>query len=226
MGRREFFFRAEPSHGAAAALLACNGHQGWLKDMDRETNTGSAATAGLASLVERIRAGESAAEAELYTAYSRGVFLIATVRTRDSEAARDLTQDVFLAVLAAVRAGQLREAEKLPAFIQGTARNLINNFLRSRTHRAECDLPDAELLGGDLVDDLELAERRRLVHRELESCAPQDRKLLVWSLLEGHSLADIARRLNLSHEAVRARKSRLVKKIGEKLAGLSHRRHQ
>jgi RNA polymerase sigma-70 factor (ECF subfamily) len=193
--------------------------------MERETNTESTATAH-ASLVERIRAGDSTAEAELYAAYSRGIFLIATVRTRDSEAARDLTQDVFLAVLAAVRAGQLRNAEKLPAFVQGTARNLINNFLRSRAHRAECDLPDAELRGGDLVDDLELAERQRLLRRELDSCEPMDRKLLVWSLLEGHSLADIARRLNLSHDAVRARKSRLVKKIAEKLAGLSHKRPQ
>jgi RNA polymerase sigma-70 factor (ECF subfamily) len=192
--------------------------------MERETNTGSATAH--ASLVERIRAGDSAAEAELYATYSRGIFLIATVRTRDSEAARDLTQDVFLAVLAAVRAGQLRDPEKLPAFVQGTARNLINNFLRSRTHRAECDLPDAELRGGDLVDDLELAERQRLLRRELDSCAPLDRKLLVWSLLEGHSLAHIARRLNLSHDAVRARKSRLVKKIAEKLAGLSHKRPQ
>jgi len=194
--------------------------------MERETNTEAPETANLALLVERIRAGDSAAETELYTAYSRGVFLIATVRTRDSEAARDLTQDVFVAVLGSVRAGQLRDAEKLPAFVQGTARNLINNFLRSRARRAECDLPDAELRGGDLVDDLELAERQRLVRRELESFEPLDRKLLVWSVLEGHSLADVARRLNLSHEAVRARKSRLVKKIAEKLAGLSHKRHQ
>jgi RNA polymerase sigma-70 factor (ECF subfamily) len=186
----------------------------------------SAATAGHASLVERIRAGDSAAEAELYTAYSRGVFLIATVRTRDAEAARDLTQDVFLAVLGAVRAGQLREPDKLPAFVQGIARNLINSYLRARAHRGECDLPDAELHGGDLVDDLELAERQRLVHRELESFEPLDRKILTWSVLEGHSLADIARRLNLSHEAVRARKSRLVKKIAERLAGMSHKRRQ
>jgi len=194
--------------------------------MERETNTESAATANHTALVQRIRAGDSAAEAELYGAFYRGVFLIATVRTRDSEAARDLTQDVFLAVLGAVRAGQLRDPEKLPAFVQGTARNLINSFLRSRERRAECDLPDAELRGGDLVDDLELAERQRLVRRELESFEPVDRKLLVWSVLEGHSLADIARRLNLSHDAVRARKSRLVKKIAEKLAGLSHKRPQ
>lgn len=194
--------------------------------MEREVNTDSAAATAHASLVERIRAGDSAAEAELYAAYSRGIFLIATVRTRDSEAARDLTQDVFLAVLAAVRAGQLRDAQKLPAFVQGTARNLINNFLRSRAHRAECELPDAELRGGNLIDDLELAERQRLLHRELDSFAPLDRRLLVWSLLEGHSLVDIAKRLNLSHDAVRARKSRLIKKIAEKLAALSQRRPQ
>ena len=58
--------------------------------MERQTNIESAATANHGSLVERIWAGDSAAEAELYRVYSWVVFLIATVRARDVEAACDL----------------------------------------------------------------------------------------------------------------------------------------
>src|SRR5262249_49735734 len=157
-------------------------------------------------------------EAELFRLYSRAVLLIATARTRDREAARDLTQEVFIAVLKAVREGQLREAEKLPAFIQGTARNVINNYLRARARHVECELTDGQVTGSDLVEDLESAERRRLVRREMESFSTVDQQILLWSLVDGHSLATIAERLHMSHEAVRARKSRMVKKITKKFA--------
>lgn len=176
-----------------------------------------------ASLAERIQGGDVNAEEELFSTYRRSVFLIARVRTRDAEAARDLTQDVFIAVLEAIRKGQLREPGKLAAFIQGTARNLINNFLRSRARHVECDLPDEELRGADLLEELELAERKRLIQHEIELLASVDRQILVWSLLEERSLAEIAVRLNLSHDAVRARKSRLVRKIVQKIASLSQK---
>ena len=173
------------------------------------------------SLAQRIRAGDRTAEEELFSAYYRGVVLIATARTRDPETARDLAQEVFIAVLKALREGSLREAEKLPAFIQGTARNLINNFLRTRGRRSECELDERDLESPDPVEELESAERQRLVRREMESCSEIDRQILVWSLAEGRSLAEIARRLKMSHEAVRARKSRLVKKITERFSVLS-----
>jgi RNA polymerase sigma factor (sigma-70 family) len=136
---------------------------------------------------------------------------------------RDLTQEVFIAVLKAVREGQLRESDKLAAFIQGTARNIINNFLRTRARRAECDLEDVEVRGGAMVEELELAESQRLMRREIESFSGADQQILVWSLVDGVSLVDIAARLNMSHEAVRARKSRMVKKITRKFAGLSQK---
>ena len=77
----------------------------------------------MADLVARIAAGEQAAEEELVRTYSRRVYSIAAARTRDREIARDLTQDILLAVIKAVRADHVREADKLVAFIQGTAKN-------------------------------------------------------------------------------------------------------
>lgn len=176
-----------------------------------------------AALAARIRAGDTVAENDLVATYRRGVVLIASVRTRDREAARDLAQDVFVAVIKALRDGQLREPEKLAAFIQGTARNLINNYLRTRARRAECELDPAEEVGADPVVDLEAAERQRLVRRELAGFSVVDQQILLLSLVDGHSLADVAERMGLSHDAVRARKSRMVKKITKKFSHLSHR---
>ena len=174
------------------------------------------------TLAERIRAGDRSAEDELVNTYRRGVFVIAVARTRDREAARDLTQEVLIAILEALRGGQLRELAKLSAFIQGTARNIINNYLRMRAHRAECEL-DIEAHSTDPVDELEFLERRRLVRRELETFSVTDQQILLLSLVDGQSLAEVARTLNMSHDAVRARKSRAVRKITKKFASLSQK---
>ena len=174
------------------------------------------------ALAERILAGDRSAEDELVSTYRRGVFVIAVARTRDREAARDLTQEVLIAILKALREGQLRETAKLAGFIQGTARNLINNYLRARAHHAEIELDD-EAYCADPVQELESLERQRLVRRELESFSITDQQILLLSLVDGHSLAEVAQRLNLSHDAVRARKSRAVRKMMKKFARMSHR---
>ena len=186
--------------------------------------TGENSAASLSvTLIARIRSGERAAEEELVTLYRRPVFAIAAARTGDREVARDLTQEVLIVVLKAARSGQIRESEKLAAFIQGTARNLINNYFKSRIRRAESTLETAEDLGNDPVGELEAAERRRLVQAELRSYSVLDQQILLFSLVDGHSLAEVAERLKMSHEAVRARKSRLVRKITKKFGGLSHK---
>lgn len=174
-------------------------------------------------LVSRIRVGDRAAEDELVATYQRGLLLITTARTRDREAARDLTQDILVAVLKALRDGKLRDAGKLSAFVQGTARNLINNYLREKARRLECDLHPADGPTKDLVEEVELAEEQRLIRKELEGFSPLDRHILLLSLVDGHSLLEVAQRLRLSHDAVRARKSRMIRKITKKFAQMSQK---
>jgi len=191
--------------------------------MNIRANTEPAGPAQEASLAARIQAGDRSAEEQLFHTYQRSVLLIAAARTRDREIARDLTQEVFIVVLGALREGRLREADKLAAFIHGTARNIINNFLRTRARHAECELDEASAAAGNVIEELESAERQRLVNQEIASCSPVDQQILLWSLVDGRSLAEIAERLEMSHEAVRTRKSRLVKKFTKKLSKLSHK---
>ncbi len=75
----------------------------------------------------------------------------------------------------------------------------------------------------DPIGELEAAERRRLVGEELRSYSVLDQQILLFSLVDGHSLAEVAERLKMSHEAVRARKSRLVRKITKKFDRLSQK---
>lgn len=173
------------------------------------------------SLVQRIGEGDPSAEEELATVYFRRVLAIAVGRTRDRDAAKDLAQEILMAVLMALRARRVRDGERLGAFIQGTARNIINNYLRNRTRYPVCHLPEVESCGPDLVQELESAERQLLMRQELARCNITDQQILRLSLVDGYSLAQVANTLHLSHQAVRARKSRVIRKITQKFAGMS-----
>jgi RNA polymerase sigma factor (sigma-70 family) len=172
-------------------------------------------------LATRIHVGDPHAEEELVNTYKRAVLVIALARTHDRDTANDLSQEILIAVLKALRAGQIRDGEKLGAFIQGTARNIINNYLRSRCRHPEVDIDGIEVAGADPVQKMESSERQRLMCEELARYSITDQKILLLSLVDGHSLAEVASRLHLSHDAVRARKSRLIRKITKKFQGMS-----
>ena len=174
-----------------------------------------------ANLVARIRYGDREAERVVLQEYQRAILRIATVRTRDPEMAKDLCQEILIAVLKALRAGGLREQEKLSAFIHGVARNVINNYFRSRARRAEEELSDVEekLAGpADAAERFENEERRLLFRRELNRCSMTDQKILLLSLVDGMALTEVAEEMGISYEAVRTRKSRAVRRLTHRFA--------
>jgi RNA polymerase sigma factor (sigma-70 family) len=149
--------------------------------------------------------------------------VMALVRTRDPDAAQDLTQSALVQILQALRKGQLRDRQKLPAFVYGTARNVINYYLRARSQA-----PRSEPLGGDTVAedegqllDLERAERLTLVRRAVARLESGDRRVLMMTLVDGWDPAAIAARLGLSSEVIRQRKSRAIKRVIEVIKDLS-----
>jgi RNA polymerase sigma-70 factor, ECF subfamily len=177
--------------------------------------------ADMVALAERIRSGDGAAEGELVALFQRRVFVMALVRTHNQETARDLAQETMLGVLCSLRDGKLREAERLPAYVLGTAHNVINNFLRARRLRPEAvplpdDLPAA---AGD--DGHERAEHEFLARRALSTLAPGDRLVLLLTLVDGLKPGEIAARLGLSSEVVRKRKSRAVERARAALGMVS-----
>lgn len=176
----------------------------------------SATNAGeLRTLAERVRQGETSAETELVREFTHRIFVMAVVRTHDREAARELVQDVLMAVIGALRKGQLQDTDKLAAFVHGTARNLINNRLRFESQRPSLEPLSDDLTQASLTEQLEDAERVRLVHQALERLGQEDRKILWMTLVEGRKPGEIAAALGLTSEVVRTRKLRAAKKVAD-----------
>jgi RNA polymerase sigma factor (sigma-70 family) len=116
-------------------------------------------------------------------------------------------------VVCALRAGRLQDTSKLRPFVHGTLRNIANNYLRSRFAR-----PQEEPLADDLAalhaaDGVEEDERIALLQRSLSQLGGTDRQIVLFTMIEGLKPGEIARRLGISSENVRARKSRALHRL-------------
>ena len=162
-------------------------------------------------LVERVAQGDPSSEAQLAEYLTPRIRVMMRAKTRDAELSRDLTQDAVIEVLKALRRGQLREPARLIAFVHGVARNVANNYVRTRR-----DDTGHEQLSDQLaqpLDEIDAHERRDLVTRGLAQISPSDREILDLVLLEGLKPGEIAARMGLAPEVVRTRKSRALKRI-------------
>ena len=68
---------------------------------------------------------DSAAEGELYRRLARRVRLYGLRHLRDAQAAADLVQHVLLTTLERLRAGEVREPEKIASFVLGMCRMTV-----------------------------------------------------------------------------------------------------
>src|SRR6476469_5808254 len=101
-----------------------------------------------AELVRQIGSGsDRQAEAELFRRMAPRIRLYGLRHLRDAHAAEDLTQQVMVTTLEALRAGRLREPEKLASFVLGTSRMTVLD-LRRNAQRKERLLAE---FGADLL---------------------------------------------------------------------------
>jgi len=176
-----------------------------------------------ASLAERIRRGDRAAEDSLIGRYAGQVLATAMVRVRDREAARELVDDVMMATVIGLRRGTVHDTARLGAFIHGTTLNLVHNHLRVR-----CRSPQTETLTdwSPALDSADVCEKDSDL-RELRSCMarlrPDDNQILFMSLVDGLHPGEIAARLGLSVGVIRQHKSRALKRLKEAMSGPSRR---
>ncbi len=134
-------------------------------------------------LVGRIVAGERQAEDELVALYSRGISYLLRHLTRDRQLSDDLFQETFRIALEKIRRGEVRQPERLSAFVRGIARNLWVGEWRKRRRRpseepveagAEIADPSPGALGAVVLSEDRLRVRQLLQ----EMASPRDREVL------------------------------------------------
>ena len=167
------------------------------------------------SLVRRVEQGDRKAEAELADRFYPKVRAMALARLHGAPAAMDITQETILGVLEALRAGRLRETDRLPAFVLSTARNLINGHQRKTARSREVlqDPPLESAQSDPAPFEIEHRQRLALVGEAFDRLRPLDRRILLLTLVEGLTSREIAPIVGLTPEAVRTRRARAVRAI-------------
>ena len=146
-------------------------------------------------------------------------------RTLDPQTAADLTAETFAQALSTRDRFDPRRGEPA-AWLYGIARHQLGRYLRTRrVERAARDrmgMPARPLAPADLerVEALiDLAEVGRRVRSALDTLTPDQREAVVLRVIDELAYSEIARRLGLSEEAVRARVSRGLRELAVRLGG-------
>jgi len=177
------------------------------------------------ALVRSIGQADREAEADLARHFYDRVRVMASVRLHGSDAAFDIAQDTILGALEALRAGSLREPEKLPAFVLGIARNIINDHLRRETRRRDVLLDPPDPPGEPVDNPVEFGDdRRSLVREALKGLPGLDRRILLLTLVEGMTPREISGIVSLAPGAVRTRKARAMKSVARRVRKMTRKR--
>jgi RNA polymerase sigma-70 factor (ECF subfamily) len=165
--------------------------------------------------VQRALAGDDRAFAVVVRRYQRGLYNLAYRMVRESELARDLTQDVFVRVHGAL--GKYDPSYSFSSWIYRVATNLCIDYIRKRKIEtvsldAPVSLGDDETVTRDVLDptqdperDLETAERQELLAEALDKLPEAHRMVLLLRHQRDLSYEEIARILEAPLGTVKAR---------------------
>jgi len=165
-------------------------------------------------LIEASRRGDRAAFAAIIERHQRAVYAVAFSGTRDRSLADDVTQDAFL--IAWRRLGELRELDRLPAWLCGIARNLA----RDTRKRVPRDVVDVEYVLDTTTpyDALSDAESDRIIATALGQVPDVYREPLVLFYYEERSVEDVARYLGITPATTNKRLSRGRRFLADRVA--------
>jgi RNA polymerase sigma-70 factor (ECF subfamily) len=152
------------------------------------------------------------AEAELLRRMAPRILLYGLRHLRDQHAAEDLTQQVLITTLETLRAGRIREPEKLASFVLGTCRLMVLDLRRSARRKNNL----LEQFGADLQVSV-LPSMARLDHDRLAACVQnlkeRERAVIVMTFYDEQTGADVAGFLGVSEANVRVIRHRAIHQL-------------
>jgi RNA polymerase sigma-70 factor (ECF subfamily) len=172
-------------------------------------------------LARRVAAGGAAAteaEGELCRRLGPRVRLYGLRHLRDSSGADDLVQEVLLLTLDRLRAGRVREPDRLASFVLGSCRLVVRNLRRGRRRREVLLDRFSSVFPRRAEPDSLLLDRGRL--RDcLSRLSERERGVLVLTFYAEAPSGEIAESLGLSPDNVRTVRHRAFVRLRDCVTG-------
>jgi RNA polymerase sigma-70 factor (ECF subfamily) len=162
-------------------------------------------------LARRLVDGDDEAEAELFRRLAPRVRLYGLRHLRDPAAADDLVQAVLLMTFDGLRAGKVREPERLASYVLGTCRRVVAGWRRGAQRRERL----LERHGRQLVPSVEPEHPLDLdrLTRCLTALAERERTVVVLSFYAERDADAIGAELGLSAGNVRVVRHRALVRL-------------
>lgn len=154
----------------------------------------------------------SAAEAEICRRFAPRIRLYGLRHLRSEAAAADLVQEVLLLTLRKLRAGAVREPERIASFILGMCRQVVIDRRRSGARRERILDTFATDLSTLTHDDTYSLDSERLQHC-LERLPERERTVLVMTFYDDRSAEAVGAELGLSAGNVRVIRHRGIERL-------------
>jgi RNA polymerase sigma-70 factor (ECF subfamily) len=172
--------------------------------------------------VRRALRGDTAAFHDVVNLYGRRLYAVAYGIVQNCAEAEDVVQETFLKAYA--RRWMIRDPEKLPAWLNRTARNLALDTVRK--HRPEAVPHDDPAIVG-VADDgapcpsanLCAEERMGLVRQLLDQLPDHHRVAITLRFMEGMDYREIEQTMGLNRGALRGILARAMKTLRKSLGG-------
>ncbi|HEX3581701.1 MAG TPA: RNA polymerase sigma factor [Thermoanaerobaculia bacterium] len=174
-------------------------------------------------LMRIVQAGDLSPASEIYDRYSGRIYNFALRFLKNSEAAEDATQEVFVKMIR--HANQFQGDAKLSTWLFSITANWCRDFLRKADNKSkESDdvlvtLPAPAEQAPDR--NLEQRENEERIQRALKALTPEQREAILLSRYQGLSYAEIAQISGCSEGAVKTRVFRAMETLKKALVGES-----
>jgi len=173
-----------------------------------------------ASLIQRARALDEKAVAELYERHVQAIYRYVIVRVNDHQVAEDITADVFLRAVEGLGAYEYRGAP-FSSWLYRIARDRVVDYYRQQGRRQDGgEIPETLACNQPEPDDRVVQEMEQQQLRDCLAKLTEDQRMVViLRFIERQSAGEIARRLGKTAGAVRALQHRALTALGHLFEG-------
>jgi RNA polymerase sigma-70 factor (ECF subfamily) len=172
----------------------------------------------LAELTLRAKNGDSAAAGELYEQCHQNIYWYLFYRVGDPHTAEDLTAEVFLRMLRELPNYQ-PQGKPVEAWLFQIARNLAIDHYRLNHHDVSIDLEENQPVESEEIQKtVEKSLTGENLRRALNDLSADQRDVIILRFVLGMPIAEAARTINRSQDAVKALQRRGLLALRDLLA--------
>jgi RNA polymerase sigma-70 factor (ECF subfamily) len=176
-----------------------------------------------AKLLELARRFDPDALRTLHNRFYEPVYRYVHFKVSDAQASEDLTSDVFVRVLEALKRGRIWNTTP-DAWIFGIARNVVADHYRHKSRRSEIDLDERLTMPDEQgpTQQAMSAEQREELTQAITSLTEEQRDVILLRFMEGLSINDVAEVLNKTPGAVKGLQHRALRALSEAMQPFSN----